>query len=82
MKFKFLTQVNTHNVELSLIFILTKNHKTNSKGDVAMYIKNMFSYKHRPDLEFNIDREFESLFVEINNNNNKSIIEEIYRIPR
>ena len=39
------------------------------------------TYKHRPDLEINVENEFESLFLDMSINNKHIIIGEIYRVP-
>ena len=61
--------------------MITRNRITNTKGGVAIYLKNNITYKRRNDLEINIDGEFESIFLETNSNKTKTIVGEIYRIP-
>ena len=39
------------------------------------------TYKNRPDLEINVENEFESLFIDITINNEKGVVGEIYRVP-
>ncbi len=58
-----------------------RNRKANSRGGVAMYIRNDIKYVLRPDLEVNIDTEFESIFIEAKINNDTVIVGEVYRIP-
>ena len=77
----FLSDYNQELYKIDGYQLVTRNRTTNSKGGVAIYIKNNISYKRRLDMEINVDGEFESIFVETNSNNNKLIIGEIYRIP-
>ncbi len=59
------------------------NRKVNSRGGVAIYIKDNIKFSNRPDLEINHDGEFESIVIEANVSYNTSsvIVGEIYRVP-
>ena len=61
--------------------MITRNRITNTKGGVAIYLRNNVTFKRRDDLEINIDGVFESIFIETTLNNTKTIVGEIYRIP-
>ena len=59
-----------------------KNRINKSKGGVAMYIKNTHNYKFRDDLSVFHEGEFETIFAEVYDENQKStFFAEIYRVP-
>jgi len=60
---------------------LFRNRHTNSRGGVAIYIKNDLKYIRREDLEINYDDEFESVILEATIDNRNVIVGEIYRVP-
>ncbi len=47
----------------------------------CLYIQDKFQFTERDDLAINIEYEFESIFIEINNLPHKLILGEIYRVP-
>ena len=55
------------------------NRPSKKGGGLAIYIRQSINYKQRPDLECNIENEFESLFLEAKTKH-KLIIGEIYRV--
>ena len=58
-----------------------RNNRTGRKGGgVALYIKEHFQYKIREDIIGNINTEFESIYIEVDDNFNKIVIGEIYRV--
>ena len=78
------TFVNDNNQNLCNIegyTLICRNRINRKKGGVAIYVKNDIHFKHRPDIELNIDCEFESIFIEATLNNSTFIVGEIYRIP-
>ena len=78
------TYLNEHNQNVYNIAgyrLISHNRKANRGGGVAIFIKNSIIFKHRPDLEYHIENEFESIFIEAQIENNNIIVGEIYRIP-
>ena len=61
--------------------LVCRNRQINTRGGVAIYIKDTFKFKRRYDLEVNVDGEFESIIIEAEFNNSKVIVGEIYRVP-
>ena len=61
--------------------MICKNRPPGKRGGIAIYIQKHITYKHRPDLEINVENEFESLFIDMSINNKHIIIGEIYRVP-
>ena len=59
--------------------IITRCRPNGTRGGVALFIKENIPFKIRDDLSVFIPHIFESLFVEINSQNGKSIIGIIYR---
>ena len=57
----------------------TRTNTTDSRGGVAMYIKETYKYKHRPDLSIFIPNIFEYIFIEIQSNNKNILTGTIYR---
>ena len=66
-------------------YSLVNNHRKNRKGGgVSIFIKSEIKYHRRTDLEINIEREFESIFIEVEPKHitsRNTIINEIYRVP-
>jgi len=58
-----------------------KNRPSGKRGGIAIYSKDNITFKCRPDIEINIDGEFESIFIETTNKKEKIIVGEIYRVP-
>ena len=48
---------------------------------VAIYTRDKFQHKLRDDLTMNYNNEFESIFIEIDDNMHNVLIGEIYRVP-
>ena len=61
--------------------LITKHRGTQKGGGIAIYVHESVSYTRRADLEFDIDKIVESLFIEITSNNKTIVIGELYRIP-
>ena len=61
--------------------MICKNRPPGKRGGIAIYIQKHITYKHRPDIEINVENEFESLFIDMSINNKHIIIGEIYRVP-
>jgi exonuclease III len=60
--------------------IYTLRHNNVQGGGVGIFIKNCFKYTHLPGLSLFVDRVLESIFVEVQvNNNSKLTIGSIYR---
>ena len=57
------------------------NRQGKARGGVAIYIRDGIQYISRPDININVDGEFECIFIETNINKHKTIIGEIYRVP-
>lgn len=78
------TFLHENNVQLAEIpgYNLVSKHRSNLKrGGVAIYIRNELSYKVKEDVSTFIEGQFESVFIEIDVENSKTIVGEIYRIP-
>ena len=59
-----------------------QSHRKNCRGGgVGIYISTKFQYTMRDDIAINVESEFESIFVEINDKSQKLIVGEIYRVP-
>jgi hypothetical protein len=60
-----------------------KSRKSLSRGGVAMYIADKYTFVERQDLCINVEGEYESIAVEINaqNGGKNLLLSEIYRIP-
>lgn len=61
--------------------MICSNRDIGKRGGIAMYVLKELSYTQRNDLSVNVVQEFESLFIEINDNGSKTIVGEIYRVP-
>jgi hypothetical protein len=77
----FLTDNNAHMFVIPGYNFVFRNRCTNSRGGVAIYIKNDIKYIRREDLEINHDGEFESVIIEATIGNKNVIVGEIYRVP-
>ncbi len=55
--------------------------RVSRRGGVAIYIRQDIEFLLRPDIDFNVDGEFESIFIEATVGPSKVIVGEIYRIP-
>jgi len=77
----FLNNNNQHLYKIEDYTLENRNRCTNNRGGVAIYIRNDITYKRRTDLEFNIDGQFESIFIETIGSKTKTIVGEVYRIP-
>ena len=61
--------------------MICKNRPGCSKGGIAIYVINDLPFQIRDDLCLNVDREFESLFIEVKQNKRAIIVGEVYRVP-
>ena len=77
----FLSDNNYNLYKIPGYNLICKNRPTGKRGGIAMYIKDNINYRIRPDLEINIEKEFESLFIDTTINNENIIVGEIYRVP-
>lgn len=78
------TFLNDHNSSLCNIEgynLVCENRKSNSRGGVAIYVLKSLPFTIRHDLSINIDKEFESLFIEVKQASSNIIVGEIYRVP-
>jgi exonuclease III len=57
----------------------TRKNTNDSRGGVAIYIRDNYVYKVRPDMSIFIPNVFESIFIEIQINNKSIIIGNVYR---
>ena len=77
----FLYEFNKNLYNISGYNLFTNNRSAGKRGGVAIYIRDNISAKIRPDLEVNVENEFESIFIEATFAGEKTIIGEIYRVP-
>ena len=79
----FLTQINADKYSMPGYNFVHASRTSLSRGGVAIYILKGLNFKERPDLCINIEGQFESLTVEIEDRQGKGslIISEIYRVP-
>ena len=76
----FLTDDIADNYELDGYTFKYKNRKV-KKGGVGIYINDKIHYSPRDDLSVFIEGEFETIFVEVEQNDRNIIVGEIYRVP-
>ena len=74
----FLSHINMNMFPLPGYQFVCNNRK---QGRVGLYIRDEFQFSIRSDLSVSYDREFESIFTEINHNGHKLVLGEIYRVP-
>ena len=60
--------------------IVCNNMRQRQRGGVAKYSRDIFQHKLHDDLTMNYNNEFESIFIEIDDNMHKELIGEIYRV--
>lgn len=77
----FLKDINADNFQIPGYNLIFKNRKTIAHGGVAMYIKDNLRFVPRDDLDIFDEGTFESIFIEITNENKSTIVGEIYRTP-
>ena len=77
----FLHDGNKHLFDLPGYNFVFRNRTNKSRGGVAIYIRKNIEYKLREYLDIFVEGEFESIFLETVINNNKTVIDEIYRVP-
>ena len=79
----FLVDANADKFSIPGYNFVHKSRKSLSKGGVAMYIADKYTFVERQDLCINVEGEYESIAVELNSQNGgrNLIISEIYRIP-
>jgi len=61
--------------------LVCRNRQDRKGGGIAIYVHNSLSYSIRDDLCINIEKEFESLFIEIKGKIKSTLIGEVYRVP-
>ena len=78
------TFLNDHNVSVCKLpgyELVPESRKVRSKGGVALYISDKFTYKQRYDISPTYEGEFETVFAEIKDRDKTIIVGEIYRVP-
>jgi hypothetical protein len=75
----FLTETNKNMYNISGYTFVGKNRKHAKCGGVGMFIREGLSFKIRDDLSICVEQEFESIFIEIQNEKQNVVIGEIYR---
>ena len=78
------TFVNEQNINMCTIpnYQYESMHRKNTiRGGVGLFISNRLRYKLRPDLTLFEEGLFESIFIEVTNNNKHLVAGEVYRIP-
>ena len=79
------TFLNSNNVRMCKIegYTLVHNNRKSKGGGVAIYIFNPLNFSLRDDLTYNINNQFETIFIELtpHNQSKKILIGEIYRTP-
>ena len=61
--------------------LICKNRKQKTKGGVALYISDAFTYSDIQNIGVHEEGEFESVFAEIKRNDQIALVGEIYRVP-
>ncbi len=77
----FLNVKNEKLYQLPNYQFVSKCRQNKTCGGVGIYIKNELSYKIKDELATHDEGKFESIFIEIVNNDTKYIVGEIYRAP-
>ena len=77
----FLSDNNCNLCNIPGYNLICKDRAVGKRGGVAIYKQENMTYKNRPDLEINVENEFESLFIDTTINNEKVVVGEIYRVP-
>jgi hypothetical protein len=77
----FLNDKNASLFQIPGYNFIYKNRQNSIRGGIAMYIREDITFKIRDDIAIHVENEFESLIIEINTPNKKTIIGEIYRVP-
>ena len=75
----FLNDINAEKYHIPG-YNFTYQNLSSSRGGVAMYILEGISFVERPDLCINIDREFESIAIEIVNSTSSTFVTEMYSV--
>ena len=60
---------------------LVCKNRDSKGGGVAIYVHDSLNFKERPDLSVNVQKEFESIFIEVKQTPRPIIVGEIYRVP-
>jgi hypothetical protein len=79
----FLVDANADTLLIPGYNFVHNSCKSLSRGGVAIYIADKYTFVERQDLCINVEGEYESIAVEINaqNGGKNLILSEIYRIP-
>ena len=77
----FLTAINSNMYQIPGYKFIHKSRSQSTRGGVAMYIREDIQFKLRDDLSLFNENEFESIFIEVTQNQKSTIVGEIYRIP-
>ena len=63
-------------------YLLFENHRKIRKGGgVGIYVRDIHTVKHRTDLEIFLEGRFETVIIEVKNDQKKTLICSIYRPP-
>ena len=79
----FLTQKNQPFCQIT-DYDLICNNRNSHGGGVSIYVHTSYNYKERKDLTYNIDNEFETIFIELikKDHSENLLIGEVYRTPQ
>ena len=77
----FLTENNSNQFNIAGYNFVNRNRIHSSRGGVAIYIHDKHKFKLRDDIAINVTGIFESIFIEVNSDNLKAVVGEIYRVP-
>ena len=77
----FLTEDNKSLYNINNYHLECENRKFSTKGGVAVYYRDTFSCTRNDTISINIEREFQSLFLEIKTKTKSIMVGVIYRIP-
>ena len=77
----FLTDYNSNQFNIAGYNFVNRNRINSSRGGVAIYIHDKHKFKLRDDIAINVTGIFESIFIEVNSDNLKAVVGEIYRVP-
>ena len=77
----FLSHINCNMFPLTGYQFMCINRQHSRGGGVALYIRDNIHIKMRHDLCITHEREFESIFVEAQNDGHSCLVGEVYRVP-
>ena len=79
----FLTEINANLYPIQGYNFVHHSRMNKTRGGVAIYLLNTFNYDARHDISVNVEGEFESIVLEIEqlHSKNKLFVAEVYRVP-